>query len=562
MNQVDKVPFYCFETSLHNVVIQMNERLLSDMKMNVVNKSVNDLFDEWHAEQGGNLIQARLDNKRYIFLREQLTEDNVFYVGINSQELESKSSELEELQRLNRHLDAVIENSYDGIYITNKDGITLRTNSAIERITGIPKEYYINKNVDDLMKRGILKNSVTCKVVEKKRTVSLMQLNYSGKNTLLTGNPVFNEQGEVESVVTNVRDLTDLNSLQTALQRANELNKSYQEEIEKLKGDITLVNGKTVVENEQMRLIYDTGQRIANVAATVLILGETGVGKDVLAKYIYNKSERSGSGKFVKVNCGAIPPNLIESELFGYAGGAFTGASKNGKPGMFELADKGVLFLDEVGEMPLDVQVKLLKVIQDKEIQRVGGTSTKKIDVRLIAATNRNLKEMIKEGKFREDLYYRLNVIPIVIPPLRERKEEIHSLIKMFLNDINEKYEMKKELNAELTSFFYRHQWPGNIRELSNLLEQIVLLNSSVQLGVEHLPIEYKVDENVKPTEVDETMTLKEAVELAEKKVLNLAAEKYSTTYELAKALDTSQSTIVRKLQNYKIVLKGRGDNI
>ncbi|MEW9502071.1 sigma-54 interaction domain-containing protein [Jeotgalibacillus marinus] len=559
---MDKITFLCLETSLNDEVISMNESLLSDFKKSVLNKPVKALFDVWHEKQGGKLIQSRLNNKRYIFLKEQLTEDRIFYVGITSRELENKLTELEELQRLNRHLDAVIENSYDGIYITNKDGVTLRTNSAIERITGIPKEYYLNKKVDDLIKRGILEKSVTHKVLEKKRSISFVQLNYLGRETLLTGNPVFNEQGEVESVVTNVRDLSDLNSLQTALRRANDLNKSYHKEIERLKGIESFIDGKTVVENEQMRIIYDTAKRIVNVSATVLILGETGVGKDVLAKYIYNESERRRRGKFIKVNCGAIPLNLLESELFGYAGGAFTGASKNGKPGMFELAHKGVLFLDEIGEMPLDLQVKLLRVIQEREIQRVGGTSTKKIDVRLIAATNRNLKEMVQEGKFREDLYYRLNVVPIAIPPLRKRKDEIHSLIKIFLKNINKKYEMKKELNAELSSFFYRYHWPGNIRELSNLLEQIVLLNSADKLNLEHLPVEYKTEINFPSTEINEKVTLKKAVETAEENVLKRAVEKYTTTYELAKQLDTSQATIVRKLKKYNIVLKGRGSNI
>ncbi len=556
------MPFLYLETSLNNEVIRMNEQLLVDMKKDVINKSVIEIFDVWHANQGGKLIQASLNNKGYIFLKEQLTEDGIIYVGITSRELENKSSELEELQRINRHLDAVIESSYDGIYITDKDGVTLRTNSAIERITGIPKEYYINKKVDDLIKRGILEDSVTHKVMEKKRNVSLVQLNYSGKETLLTGNPVFNEQGEVESVVTNVRDLSDLNGLQIALRKANELNKSYQKEIERLRKSKSFIDGKTVVKNEQMRIIYDIAKRIADVSATVLILGETGVGKDVLAKYIYNESERSRSGKYIKVNCGAIPSNLLESELFGYAGGAFTGASKNGKPGMFELADKGFLFLDEIGEMPLDLQVKLLRVIQEREIQRVGGTSTKKIDVRLLAATNRNLKEMVQEGKFREDLYYRLNVVPIVIPPLRERKEEIHELIKLFLNDINLRYGMKKELNAELISFFYRHNWPGNIRELSNLLEQIVLLNDVDRLELEHLPTEYKMESNSQSIEFDETMTLKKAVEAAEENLLKRAAEKYTTTYELAKILDTSQPTIVRKLKKYNVLMTGRGSNL
>lgn len=553
--QMDKIPFLCIETSINNEVISMNEQLLTDMPPLVLNKPITELFDKWHVKQGGILIQAQLKNKSYIFLKELLTEDRILYLGVTSRELEDKVSELEEMQRINRHLDAVIENSYDGIYITDREGVTLRTNSAIERITGIPKEYYLNKKVDDLIKRGILEKSVTQKVIEKKRSISLVQLNFSGRETLLTGNPVFNEQGEVESVVTNVRDLSDLNSLQTALRTANELNKKYQKDIERLKGSEFFRDGKTVVENEQMRIIYNTAKRIVNVSATVLILGETGVGKDVLAKYIYNESERRKSGKFIKVNCGAIPPNLLESELFGYASGAFTGASKNGKLGMFELADKGVLFLDEIGEMPLNLQVKLLRVIQEREIQRVGGTSTKKIDVRFIAATNRNLKEMVQEGKFREDLYYRLNVVPIVIPPLRNRKEEIHTLIKIFLKEINEKYEMKKVLNAELSTFFYRHHWPGNIRELSNLLEQIVLLNSVDELKLEHLPVEYKTEINCSETDKKEIMTLKQAVETAEKNALKQAVKNYKTTYELAKALDSSQPTIVRKLKKYNIIL-------
>ena len=557
MIAMNKLPLIYLETDLNNKVIAMSEYFFAGVEKDILNKPIKEVFDVWQEKQRGKLIHGQLNAKSYIFLKEQSAEDRIFYMGISSRELENMLDELEELKRLNRHLDAVIENSYDGIYITDRDGITTRTNSAIERITGIPKDYYLSKNVNDLMERGILENSVTHKVIEKKRSVSLVQPNFAGKETLLTGNPVFNEQGEVESVVTNIRDLSDLNSLQNALSKANKLNKSYQEEIERLKRSELFIDGKTVVENEQMRNIYDTANRIVNISATVLILGETGVGKDVLAKYIYNESERRRSGKFIKVNCGAIPANLLESELFGYAAGAFTGASKNGKPGMFELADKGVLFLDEIGEMPLDLQVKLLRVIQEREIQRVGGTSTKKIDVRLIAATNRNLKEMVQEGNFREDLYYRLNVVPINIPPLRERKEEIHTLMKIFLKDINEKYGMKKEMNAELIAFFYRHDWPGNIRELSNLLEQIVLLNSEDELKLEHLPLEYKRGINFSYIEIAEETTLKNAVETAEENILKRTARKCRTTYDLAKALDTSQPTIVRKLKKYNIVLKG-----
>lgn len=549
----DTISFFYIEASLDNVILKMNHQLKEEINCHVINQSIETVFHDWKPTSTGNLIQARSKDKNFIFIKDKISDDRFVYVGIASSELEKKSEEVKELQRVNLHLDAIIESSYDGIYITDKDGITLRTNSAIERITGIPKEYYINKKVDDLVKRGILENSITDKVIKKKKSVTHIQLSYSGGETLLTGNPVFNENGDVESVVTNIRDLSELNSLQKALRQANKLNESYQKEIERLKGSASLFDGKTVVEADQMKLIYDTARRIADVSATVLILGETGVGKDVLAKYIYNNSERKRSGTFVKVNCGAIPPDLLESELFGYAPGAFTGANKQGKLGLFELADKGVLFLDEVGEMPANLQVKLLKVIQEKEIQRVGGTVTKKVDVRIIAATNRNLKEMVQKGTFREDLFYRLNVVPLFIPALRERRKEIPRLISLFLEQINQKYNTSKEIDPELNAFFYKYSFPGNIRELSNVLEQLVLLTSEDLLGLRHLPEEYQSSEaSMNETEI---LTLKEVVEHAEKKYLSQAATKHTTTYELARALDTSQPTIVRKLKKYNIRL-------
>ncbi|KAB7705496.1 PAS domain-containing protein [Bacillus aerolatus] len=547
------LPFPYFISSEQDEIMFVNEEMNKHISSEVLYKHVEEAFDEWTIIRNGHLIYAALNGKRCLFVKEQIDHEQILYLGLFSKDLMHILDELKDLQQANRHLDAIIESSYDGIYITDKNGVTLKTNSAIERITSIPKDYYINKNVSDLVKRGILENSVSEKVMQKKKTVSVVQLNYSGRETLLTGSPIFNEQGEVESVVTNIRDLSDLNELQTALRKANEMNKSYQEEIERLKGSLAAASEDTIVKSEQMKLIYDTASRIVNVEATVLILGETGVGKDVLAKYIYTHSERSKQGKFIKVNCGAIPPELLESELFGYTGGAFTGANKQGKPGMFELADKGILFLDEIGEMPLNLQVKLLRVIQEREIQRVGGISSKKIDIRLIAATNRNLKEMVKSGEFREDLFYRLNVVPIHIPPLRERKEEILSLINLYLNKINKKYSTHKQLNEDLKSFFYHYPWPGNVRELSNLLERIVLLNRDDLLGLENLPAEYRAETVRTIPENEQIITLKEAAEAAEKNVLMLAAEKYKTTYEIAKVLDTSQPTVVRKLKKYNI---------
>lgn len=520
------------------------------------NNTLTEQFDEWQFLDNKRLAAARLHDKRYLFLLiKQMDADNILYIGRETEFLDDLLIDAHETDKLNRALDAIIENSYDGIYITDQDGITLYTNSAIERITGIPKEYYIGKSVDQLIKRGILNASVTHKVVKLRRTVSVVQDNFAGKETLITGSPVFNAEGEIEQVVTNIRDLSDLNELMHELTKANELNNQYKQEIEKLR-KITSKDGVVFV-SDKMKMIYEIAERISDIDATVLILGETGVGKDVLARNIYNRSIRSKKGDFIKINCGAIPADLLESELFGYEGGAFTGANQKGKPGMFELAESGILFLDEVGELPLQLQVKLLRALQEREIQRIGGTKPKKIDVRIIAATNRNLSEMVKSGDFREDLFYRLNVIPITIPPLRERREDILALTDLFLTKANEQYKFSKEIDSRLKEYFYQHDWPGNVRELINIVERLVVLTDDRILSINDLPEEYQ-PENRNQTNLNATLTLKEAVERAEKEILTKAAQTYQTTYEIAEALESSQATIVRKLKKYRLKVSGK----
>ncbi|WP_286184625.1 sigma-54-dependent Fis family transcriptional regulator [Bacillus sp. SD075] len=520
------------------------------------NNTLTEQFDEWQFLDNKRLAAARLHNKRYLFLlMKQMDADNILYIGSETEFLDDLLIDAHETDKLNRALDAIIENSYDGIYITDQDGITLYTNSAIERITGIPKEYYIGKSVDQLIKRGILNASVTHKVVKLRRTVSVVQDNFAGKETLITGSPVFNAEGEIEQVVTNIRDLSDLNELMHELTKVNELNNQYKQEIEKLR-KITSKDGVVFV-SDKMKMIYEIAERISDIDATVLILGETGVGKDVLARNIYNRSIRSKKGDFIKINCGAIPADLLESELFGYEGGAFTGANQKGKPGMFELAESGILFLDEVGELPLQLQVKLLRALQEREIQRIGGTKPKKIDVRIIAATNRNLSEMVKSGDFREDLFYRLNVIPITIPPLRERREDILALTDLFLSKANEQYKFSKEIDSRLKEYFYQHDWPGNVRELINIVERLVVLTDNQILSISDLPEEYQPENRYQPN-LNATLTLKEAVERAEKEILTKAAQTYQTTYEIAEALDSSQATIVRKLKKYRLKVSGK----
>ncbi|OEH54815.1 Fis family transcriptional regulator [Oceanobacillus sp. E9] len=518
----------------------------------IIGKNIMELFSVWKETTSSEFIHAEYEDKVFVFIKVASILNNRLLIGVETPEINDLIKEIKKIKNLNRELDAIIENSYDGIYITDSKGVTLKTNSAIERITGIPKEYYIGKNVNALIERGILKNSVTNKVLELNRTVTLVQINYAGNQTLLTGSPVYNEKGEIEKVVTNIRDLSDLYELQTELLRVNKLNDKFKKELERLKNRPDQLKD-VITKSEQMKLIYDTAQRIANIDATVLILGETGVGKDVLANYIYSNSERSKKGEFMKVNCGAIPSDLLESELFGYESGAFTGANSQGKKGMFELADKGTIFLDEIGELPLPLQVKLLRVLQDGEIHRIGGTKPQKIDTRIITATNRDLRSMVENGEFREDLYYRLNVIPIKIPPLRERRDDIIPMIHYFLEKMNKKYNLNKTIDYNLKSFFLSYDWSGNIRELSNLIERLVVTTRDELISIDNLPVEYITS---KEYTTNQLVSLKAAVEIAEKKVLSLAAEKYTSTYEIAKALESSQPTIVRKLKKYKMDIK------
>lgn len=546
-HSVEIVPFPVIVLDEDDRIDAFNSLLSSQIEGVETRDQISDIFSVWKKTPESNLVEAVHEGKSFLFI-ESSWEQRQLFIGIETDILTDLRRRNKELESLNRDLDAVIENSYDGIYITNHKGDTWKTNSAIERITGIPKEYYLNKNVDELVDRGILKNSVTKKVVELRRSVSYVQKNYAGKETLLTGTPVFNEEGEVEKIVTNIRDLSHLNELQEELTKLNQLNNRYKKELSQLKNKHEQLDG-IVTQSSQMKAIYETAERIADINATVLILGETGVGKDVLAKYIYEKGTRSKEGEFLKINCGAIPPELLESELFGYEPGAFTGASQKGKQGMFEVADKGILFMDEIGELPTKLQIKLLQVLQEGEIQRVGGLHTKKVDVRIIAATNRNLEKMVAEGAFREDLYYRLKVIPIHIPPLRERRDDILPLVRLFLNQVNNKYQLTKEFDQNLRQFFLSYEWPGNIRELYNLIERMVVTAKSDKIYTEDLPPEYHLGNQ----ETNKIVSLKEATEAAEEEIISTAAKKLKNTYEVARALKTSQPTIVRKMRKYKI---------
>ncbi len=435
----------------------------------------------------------------------------------------------------------------DGIYITNADGLTLQVNRAYEEITGLKAENLIGKYMTQIVQEGYLSTSITQKVIETKQPVSVEQEINNGKKVVLNGFPIFDEN-EILMVVSFVRDITVINKIEDDLKRSRILIDQYQKKINELKK-----TQKFVAESTSFKRVISLARKVANVDSTVLILGESGTGKEVVAREIHEQSHRNNH-LFLKINCGAIPENLLESELFGYEGGSFTGAKKNGHIGIFEMANKGTVFLDEIGDMPLHLQVKLLRVLQEKTISRIGSAKNISIDTRIISATNRNLEEMVQKKLFRQDLYYRLNVISINLPPLRERKTDIPPLIDYFVENINEKYKLNKRLSPGLLKCFMEYDWPGNVRELENMIERVLVTSEENEITPKPGLLPWKPSINsLLELESDEIMPLKQAYENLEYTILKNAAKRYRTTYEIAEALQISQPSVSRKLKKYHI---------
>lgn len=315
-----------------------------------------------------------------------------------------------------------------------------------------------------------------------------------------------------------------------------------------------------IFESRSMTSVVDEILSVAKYDCNVLITGDTGVGKEKVASIIQKNSNRRMQ-PFIKINCAAIADNLIESELFGYAKGSFTGANPTGKKGYFELADNGIIFLDEIGELPMDLQAKLLRVIQDGEFFRVGGTEPIRANVRIISATNRNLEKLIEEKKFRRDLYYRLNVFPIRVPSLDERKADIPPLIEYFISKYNEKFGIGKTISEDAVAYLKECSWPGNIRELENVVQRLLITSKGETIGVMdvmkelHADVFEKFSVNVDTEMLDEetAFSLDEMVESLEKNIIQYACEKYGSTRKAAKAIGISQTQLVRKKTKYNI---------
>ena len=349
-----------------------------------------------------------------------------------------------------------------------------------------------------------------------------------------------------------MQDLTEIISVKDKLEKAERESERYSDELNYYKSRQRGLTG-LIGESRDIKKIKELISYVAKTEATVLITGETGVGKEVIAKEIHQSSNRS-NGPYIKVNCAAIPDSLLESELFGYEKGAFTGAQNKEKLGMFELANGGTLLLDEIGEMPMTLQSKLLRVLQERELMRIGGTKSISIDVRVIASTNQSLINQIETGRFREDLYYRLNVVPIHIPPLRERIDDIPLLSYKMLEKFNLKYEKDKKLSKEAIQVLSQYRWPGNVRELGNVIERIIVSDDEEVIGEESvINVLGRLIDGPLPLTLEEGTSLKEAVLQLEKDLIQKALNKHKSTYKAAKSLGMSQPTLFRKAKQLGI---------
>ncbi len=496
-----------------------------------------------------------IGKKTYITNRTPVTVDGKI-IGAMSvlqdiSELEMISSELAATRSLSNELTAIIESSFDGIYVTDGNAKTIRVNQSYERITGIKREELLGRTMHELVAEGFFNESVTLKVLATKESESIVQHVRSGKTLMVTGTPIFDEKKDISLVVTNVRDVTELHRLQRELKNMESLQTRYREELERLKTKSTMKE-RYIIVSKNMVDVYDLAMRLARVESTVLIQGESGVGKEVVADLIHSASARK-TKPFLKISCAAIPEHLLESELFGYAAGAFTGASKTGRAGLFEMADQGTLLLDEIGEMPLGLQAKLLRVVQEKQYLPIGGSEPVVVDVRILAATNRNLKTMVSQKKFRKDLFFRLNVVPIHVPPLRERKEAIASFVHHFLNNFNEKYKFNKKLSSTAMDCLYRYAWPGNVRELENLIERVVVVTPGDMITPETLPVHLNEKRAQTSGNRYGQTSLKASLAELEKAIISQVLSEQGSTRKAARILEVNQSTIVRKAKRYGI---------
>src|SRR5665648_450645 len=543
---IENTPNGIIVSNSNNEMLFMNyamEKILDEARISVSGDIYKALPQLKKIELNNKTIQTiKIDKTRWHVYGMQLKEKwktlNIFIL-LDIYESFITQNELDANRNMVDELKEILEGSYDGILVTDGEGNVLHVNKSYERVAAIKVEDILGHNMKELINPVWMPNSVAFVVIKEKKAVSKRQITKDGRNIIVTGVPIFDKEGNVKKVIINARDITEIYQLREELLKSKELEKAYMKNYSDFIELIKIGKEQVLASSQEMQDALKLAEKVSNFSTTILVLGESGVGKEEIAKFIHRSSLRKNE-PFITINCGAIPSNLLESELFGYEKGAFTGASAGGKAGLLEMADGGTVFLDA------------------KEIRRVGSTLSKVIDVRIIAATNKNLEEMIVDGSFREDLFYRLNVVQIKVAPLRDRVDDILPLGMYFLAQYNQKYQQNKRLTYDVMKELEAFSWPGNVRQLKNIIENMTVISNNEYLQVEDLPWHKKSDKSVSKTEVDQEnadkeLSLNEALDELEKSILKQAKEKYKNTRTMAEHLKLDQSTIVRKMNKHGI---------
>jgi PAS domain S-box-containing protein len=469
------------------------------------------------------------------------------------QQFEDSARKLDSYLKLTKELETIFQSSADGILVYDGDGKVRSMNEVAAKYDGVKAEEVIGMHYKEMIKAGILDRSVFPEVVKAKKKVSaLVKVRRTNKTLLVNGAPAFDNDGNISLVVVNFHDMTQLNNMVEQLEQSRMIAEKYKEELAELSLN-ELEKNEFVMESESMRQVVQMSVKLAKMeSSNILISGESGTGKGFLAKFIHKSSKRANK-PLIQINCAAVPENLLEAELFGYEKGAFTGADDRGKAGLFELAHEGTLFLDEIGDMPSLIQAKLLKYLDDHQVMRLGSVKPKTIDCTVIAATNRNLKNLVKEKKFREDLFYRLNTFPVEIPPLRERPEDIFELTRNYLKKYNKQYGVKRKITSDGIEKMQSYPFRGNVRELKNIIKKAVVLSEQQKIDpivIKSLQITEEKTEKAAPKRqrkrklTDEILTL-------EKQMIKDAMKHCRNLREIAHELGISEPTAFRKMKKH-----------